>query len=160
MRMLRLHILLAFTVAALSGAAPASAQQDGVTLDPDSSAGKEYAIPLEAARSTGAGGGGGTATSGGTSQATAPLFGSGVKAVKSSGNTSSPAVERPQSKPSAGTPAAEPVRAKADAGYATSTPAPSSTLFTLGFAGAVLLIGLLAFLAVRLLGRRGGATPA
>ena len=52
-------------------AAPAVAQEDGVFVDPDSPAGKEYAIPLEEARRHGAGGG-----APGASQ---PLFGAGIE---------------------------------------------------------------------------------
>jgi hypothetical protein len=52
-------------------AAPAVAQEDGVFVDPDSPAGKEYAIPLEEARRHGAGGG-----APGTGQ---PLFGAGIE---------------------------------------------------------------------------------
>ena len=65
-------------------AAPAVAQEDGVFVDPDSPAGKEYAIPLEEARRHGAGGG-----APGTGQ---PLFGAGIERATSpveSGNAQS-----------------------------------------------------------------------
>jgi hypothetical protein len=52
-------------------AAPAVAQVDGVFVDPDSPAGKEYAIPLEEARRHGAGGG--------APGAGQPLFGAGIE---------------------------------------------------------------------------------
>ena len=65
-----------FTVfACLILAAPAVAQEDGVFVDPDSPAGKEYAIPLEEARRHGAGGG-----APGTGQ---PLFGAGIERATS-----------------------------------------------------------------------------
>ena len=62
-------------------AAPAVAQEDGVFVDPDSPAGKEYAIPLEEARRHGAGGG-----APGTGQ---PLFGAGIERGTSPAETSS-----------------------------------------------------------------------
>lgn len=50
------------------------AQADGVYVDPDSPAGKEYALPLDAARREASGGGGGG--DGGASAP--PLFGAGI----------------------------------------------------------------------------------
>ena len=65
-----------FTVfACLILAAPAVAQEDGVFVDPDSPAGKEYAIPLEEARRHGAGGG--------APGAGQPLFGAGIERAPS-----------------------------------------------------------------------------
>ena len=52
---------------------PAWAQEDGVFVDPDSPAAKEYALPLEQARREAGGG------SQGAGADAAPLFGEGVK---------------------------------------------------------------------------------
>lgn len=83
----------------LALAATATAQ-DGVTYDPDSPAGREYALPLEEAR--GEGGGKGSTTSGGGSEASggndSGLFGDGITprasagspTASSNGNGSSP----------------------------------------------------------------------
>lgn len=72
MTLRRTLILLSLAVAL--PVTPAAAQS-GVVIDDDSPTGKEYAIPLEAARRDAAG-----QTSGGTpgSASTAPLFGEGV----------------------------------------------------------------------------------
>jgi hypothetical protein len=53
-------------------APPAMAQQDGVFVDPDSPAGKEYAVPIDQARGDAAGGG----DSGSGEE---PLFGAGIE---------------------------------------------------------------------------------
>ena len=58
----------------LWGPGIAFAQRDGVYVDPDSPAGKEYALPLDAARRN-VTGGGGSAAPGGDAP---PLFGAGV----------------------------------------------------------------------------------
>jgi hypothetical protein len=69
-------ILIALILAALA-APPASAQEDGVFVDPDSPAGKEYAVPLEEARreASGASAGGSSGDRGGGQ----PLFGVGIE---------------------------------------------------------------------------------
>ena len=54
------------------GTGMAIAQEDGVHVDPDSPAGKEYALPLDSARRDAAGGGGSAAPS------DQPLFGAGI----------------------------------------------------------------------------------
>jgi hypothetical protein len=71
-RRLRVGIL-ALTVSVLAPAAPAAAEK-GVHVDPDSPAGKEYAIPFESAREDAAGGKGDR----GGSQGNAPMFGVGI----------------------------------------------------------------------------------
>lgn len=55
MRWLAHRIMVVVTAASVAGLAPATvfAQDSGVTYDPDSPAGREYALPLEDARSTG-----------------------------------------------------------------------------------------------------------
>ena len=58
----------------LVGGGVATAQDDGVHVDPNSPAGKEYALPLDSARREARGG----ATSGGGSGDSAPLFGVGI----------------------------------------------------------------------------------
>jgi hypothetical protein len=62
------------SLALLWGAGLAFAQRDGVYVDPDSPAGKEYALPLDAARGN-VSGGGGSAAPGGDAP---PLFGAGI----------------------------------------------------------------------------------
>ena len=66
-------------------APPAAAQDDGVFLDPDSPAGKEYAVPLEEARRQAIGGGGDGGADPSSGQ---PLFGEGIARAEgsSSGN--------------------------------------------------------------------------
>ena len=63
------------------GAGVASAQDNGVHVDPDSPAGKEYALPLDSARRDASGSPSGT---GATGQG-APLFGAGVSKAAGSG---------------------------------------------------------------------------
>jgi hypothetical protein len=53
-------------------APPAVAQQDGVFVDPDSPAGKEYAVPIDQARGDAAGGGD-------AGPGEEPLFGEGIE---------------------------------------------------------------------------------
>jgi hypothetical protein len=69
-RLVIVVLLLAFVTPAF-----ADKPQPGLTYDPGSPAGKEYALPLNAARSQGGGGGHSGAV---------PLFGAGVKPVASS----------------------------------------------------------------------------
>lgn len=70
MRRLRQACLAAMLMAAFSS--DAAAQEDGVFVDPDSPAGKEYAIPFDEARREAGGG------SGGAPGSAAP-FGEGIK---------------------------------------------------------------------------------
>lgn len=60
----------------LGGSGVAMAQGKGVHVDPDSPAGKEYALPLDSARRE-AGGGSGAPSAGGGG-GSAPLFGAGI----------------------------------------------------------------------------------
>lgn len=55
------------------GEVGAAAQGDGVVVDPETPAGKEYALPLEAARRDASG-----AVGGNTGSQSAPLFGAGI----------------------------------------------------------------------------------
>jgi hypothetical protein len=66
--------------------APAAAQESGVHVDPDSPAGKEYAIPIEQARRQAAGAS--TSKDGGRASGDAALFGAGI-APRSGGRGSS-----------------------------------------------------------------------
>ena len=70
----------------LAAPGTAWAQEDGVTVDPDSPTGKEYAIPLDSARRQ-AQAGTGSRESGADSEA--PLFGQGVEAETASGGEDS-----------------------------------------------------------------------
>ena len=74
-------IRTAFTalLLAVTAAAPGAAQEDGVFVDPDSPAGKEYAIPLEQARRDAAGGGGAERVGGSGASGGQPLFGVGIE---------------------------------------------------------------------------------
>lgn len=75
-RMLRslLALMCAFTVIASVAVAPvAVAQEDGVTVDPGSPSGKEYALPIDRARAQAAKSGGS-----GSDAQKAPIFGEGV----------------------------------------------------------------------------------
>jgi len=70
----QLALMCAFTVIASVAVAPvAVAQEDGVTVDPGSPSGKEYALPIDRARAQAAKGGGS-----GSDAQKAPLFGEGV----------------------------------------------------------------------------------
>ena len=74
----------------LLAATPSSAlaQGDGVTIDPDSPSGREYAIPLEdARRDAGSAGRGGKVRRG---ERTAPLFGEGIEPSAQSAQGGSP----------------------------------------------------------------------
>jgi hypothetical protein len=76
--------LIAFLAALLALPAAAAAQRGGVFVDPESPAGKEYAIPLEEARRQGAGGGDPTTEGrGGGGARGAPLFGEGIEPAPS-----------------------------------------------------------------------------
>jgi hypothetical protein len=70
------------------GGGIASAQDKGVHVDPNSPAGKEYALPLDSARREASGG----ASSGSSSGDSAPLFGAGISrgGGSSGGGASSP----------------------------------------------------------------------
>jgi len=68
---------------AIPGAGAASAQDRGVHVDPDSPAGKEYALPLDSARRDASGSPNGTGATG----QSAPLFGAGVSKATGSGGS-------------------------------------------------------------------------
>lgn len=72
-----LPLALAVAIGA-SPAAPALAQGGGVTIEPGSPSGKEYAIPLESARRDAARGGGDEVVPTQQGERSAPLFGEGV----------------------------------------------------------------------------------
>jgi hypothetical protein len=92
-------VTLVVLLAGGSLAPTAVAQEDGVFVDPDSPAGKEYAIPLDQARRDAAGGG----AAGGGGGSGQSLFGAGIErakgATKDGGNGSASAR---QSGPDAG----------------------------------------------------------
>lgn len=71
------------TAVVLVGASPAAAQEDGVTYDPDSPAGKEYALPLDRARDEATGNDRRTSQKGGSE-----LFGAGIKPASGAGSGS------------------------------------------------------------------------
>lgn len=89
-------------LALLAGAAPAAGQEPGVHYDPDSPAGKQYAIPLEQARDIGGAGTTSSPSAGAPSSGDDDLFGAGIapkpakrdggarKPRESSGKTSDP----------------------------------------------------------------------
>jgi hypothetical protein len=76
--------LTAIFIALLALPPAAAAQRGGASVDPDSPAGTEYAIPLEEARRQGAGGGepGADGRAGGGARG-APLFGEGIEPAPS-----------------------------------------------------------------------------
>jgi hypothetical protein len=78
--------LVPFVAVVLGFAAPAYAAQDGIFVDPDTPAGKEYAIPLDQARQEAVGESSGTRISAGSAQASAgALFGEGIRRVRGAG---------------------------------------------------------------------------
>jgi len=125
------------------GAMPAmaAAQADEVFVDPQSPSGKEYAIPIDRARSEAAPKSKGPAS--GASQS--PLFGDGVGTddAPASGNGSAAASERPGDRQPAAQPPPAVLRAQAAA------PDGSANGVMLAVAAGVLLIGTLIGLFVR-----------
>jgi hypothetical protein len=87
----RITSLAALSVLGFAVAAGSAHAEPGLTVDPDSPAGVEYAVPLDSARGHGGHGGGG-APGGGSAPATGgnspALFGSGIKAAGGSGSDS------------------------------------------------------------------------
>jgi hypothetical protein len=126
----------------------ASAQEEGVVVDPDSPAGKEYAVPLESARRQGSGGeqgsGGTTRFGEGISQPTTPPAGAGPGATPDRDGNRSQRRERrrraqPEDELSSG-----PTAGASDGGGGgggDDDSATAATLLTGGIALAVLLIG-------------------
>lgn len=156
----RLGTLLAVSTAlalALVGVGPgvATGQKDGVFVDPDSPAGKEYALPLDTARRD-AQGGGGSATAGGDGPA---LFGAGISPRGSSqpdgdgpgssgADNDASSDERGGGSAAAG--AAEASQAVAKA-VAQSSGGLSAGWLTILIAAGVLLVGIVIGLSVRAL---------
>jgi hypothetical protein len=138
------------------GAGAASAQDSGVHVDPESPAGKEYALPLDSARRDASGGSNGTGASG----QGAPLFGAGVSKATGSGGSERSGSGGGQGDGSAstdrggsvsggsGADAAQVARTVADSGGGLS-----AGVITLLIAMGVLLLGILIGLSVRLLRR-------
>ena len=145
----RLNLALVLLVVA---APPAAAQQDGVFVDPDSPAGKEYAVPLDQARDEASGEGGG-------GSGKESLFGEGIEPAPSgSGNrpNSKGAGERGEgSRKGDGDSREEDATAgQADLGESpgaieAAAANGSNGLLSAGIAAAVLLAGLLGGLGLR-----------
>jgi hypothetical protein len=78
--------VLPLVAVVLGATAPAFAAEDGIILDPDTPAGKEYAIPLDQARQEAVGESRGTRASGGSGPASAGgLFGQGIRRARGGG---------------------------------------------------------------------------
>ncbi len=143
---------------AVAAAVPAAAQEDGVFVDPDSPAGKEYASPLEQARRDAAGGGGaggGGGSSGGS--AGQPLFGVGIARAgetmnqgsgKGSGRDGAAAAKASGGDDSARARDLAP-NARSSAAIEAAASEGSDALLSVGVAAAVLAAGLLAGFGLR-----------
>jgi hypothetical protein len=78
--------LLPLVAVLLGVTPPAFAEEDGIFVDPDTPAGKEYAIPLDQARQEAVGESRGTRISGGSMPTSAgALFGEGIPRVRGGG---------------------------------------------------------------------------
>jgi hypothetical protein len=134
-------------------AAPAASAQEGrVFIDPDSPAGTEYAIPLDEARREAAGG---SATTRSAAPHEQPLFGTGI-APRGEGRPAGPEVSGSGSRrdgakrgDEASSSGARTSSGSAAAVAASAGDGSSDTLLTLGLAGAVLAVGLVAGVAFR-----------
>lgn len=147
--MARSHSLIAVAGASFALlAGPAAAQDDGVYIDPDSAAAKEYAIPLDSARraaqpQAGTGGEGAAASTAPAAAPAVPLFGEGVEKRRGGGSDSAggsaddPAARTPEPGEPGG--ALRP----------TASVQPSASFWTFGIAGAILLLGGSAAFALR-----------
>jgi hypothetical protein len=152
----RVGACLALLLSSIAMVWPATApaqDEPGVVVDPDSPAGKEYAIPLdEARRESGAtipGGGGGSDDSSGGGAASGALFGAGISPKPGStarpsgksgnGSESSPGADRPAGGGSA----------------ADTSDDPAPLLLIGGGAALVLLVGTAVALGLRRLGDDG-----
>jgi hypothetical protein len=157
------HLVAAAVLLALT-AATASAQEDGVFIDPDSPAGTEYAIPLEQARREAAGGGsptpgGGSPTPGRAAEGQ-PLFGAGI-APRGDRESGRPEARARGARAGAGGADGEEQTPRSDSGSDSNAGASTAaiaatagdgswdTLATAGIAAAVLALGLAAGLAFR-----------
>jgi hypothetical protein len=76
---------IATMLLALALLAPAASADPGVHVDPDTPAGKEYALPLDEARKEATGDSGGPAPPAGEEPEAAPLFGAGVDRARAKG---------------------------------------------------------------------------
>lgn len=158
--MRRAFVCFFVTSAAALATAPAAAQEPGVVYDPDSPAGKEYALPLDAARNAAAPvgrPGGDTRQPASPEQpARAPLFGEGItpKRVKSSSRGTGAPTEKPREGeggetgryPGASTPSTREEQRSESAdriqvAQSRSSNGPSSLLVSTIVALAVLLVG-------------------
>ena len=148
--------LIALVVLAVA-APPAIAQEDGVFVDPDSPAGREYAVPLEEARREATGTAGGTTESDGDQ-----LFGVGIERSSSGGRGAGGAKgsgvagggggnSDGGNQAGSGEPAHWPERGR-DRSRGSGG---SSAGLTAGIAGSVLLLGLLGGLGLRRVLRDG-----
>ena len=154
--------MLSTTLVLLVAAPSAAAQEDGVFVDPDSPAGKEYAIPIDQARGEAAGGGNRPAGE-------EPLFGEGIEPADGPGDgesgegagekahgASKRGQEGSNQKGDAGDD--DPSQSSADLGQSSAAieaaaAESSDGLLTAGIAAAVLAVGLLAGLGLRRLMR-------
>ena len=170
-------LAIVLTTLAVAAPAPALAQDDGVIIDQQSPAAKEYAIPLDAAREAGngvsggaTGGGGGTgrgaapapgaATGTSPDSARVPLFGEGISSAagrkRGSEQPSAPAAQQggavaaddPEPAP------ASRVAERRAGGTGTGGTDSSAFLGTAGVGLGVLLVGGLVALAARRLPAR------
>ncbi len=95
--------MVAVLILALT-ASTAAAQEDGVTVDPRSPAGKQYALPIDQARRDATGGGPGDRRADGARPT--PAFGQGVRPETAAGGSGSPAGDgAPGAAPRSGSPA-------------------------------------------------------
>jgi hypothetical protein len=157
------RIAVALLITALAPT-PLALAQDGVFVDPESPAGKEYAIPLEQARREAAGGGSGRGgeAGGGSSGATGqPLFGVGIERADgesrgrgggaASANGHGRSNQRGERQGDTGKPGAGDIapNARSSAAIEAGASEGSDTLLTGGIAAAVLGAGLLAGFGLR-----------
>jgi hypothetical protein len=139
-------------------APPVAAQQDGVFVDPDSPAGKEYAVPIDQARGEAAGGGE-------AAPGEEPLFGEGIEPP--SGDSANPQNSEGTGKRDGGSreEGGDPrqgdgSRRSADLGQSSvaieaAAADGSNGLLSAGIAATVLAVGLLGGLGLRRLLRSG-----
>ena len=147
---IRTYLLVALLCGVgLAWSAPAGAQGDGVFVDPDTPAGKEYGVPLEEARrDTGGGDGGATAGGGNTGGGTGPTDDAGATPGSKKGDATTynsglfgSGIEK-GADPTGSTPTASATPGTDDGGF-------SGPVLTAGIALAVLLGGGLLGLSLR-----------
>lgn len=147
--------LLPLIAVLLGATAPAFAQEEGIILDPDTPAGKEYAIPVDQARREAVGESGGARVSGGGTRASAgALFGQGIRRVRGGG------VRRGAASGGGGRAGAtrDALAAPSDAALVRQTSSSGSeTLATLAIPLGVLLVG--GAIALVVVGRRRMRRP-